>query len=106
MQLRAPWSDTGYNTNAKCNTTIIIPCEFGDFSGSELPLLHYSASVSHTRENGIKVNFSMAPAGAVASTKKPHCYVSLLQEAKAAKGVLLENLQITVVKRLFSLDGV
>lgn len=48
----------------------------------------------------------MAPAGAVASTKKPHRYVSLLQEAKAAKGVLLENLQITVVKRLFSLDGV
>lgn len=48
----------------------------------------------------------MAPAGAVASTKKPHCYVSLLQEAKASKGVLLENLQITVVKRLFSLDWV
>lgn len=47
------------------------------FSGSELPLLHYSASVSHTRENGIKVNFSTAPAGAVACTKEPHCYVFL-----------------------------
>lgn len=78
VQLRAPWSDTGYNTNARLNATIIIPCDFGVFSGSELPLLHYSASVSHTRENGIKVNFSNAPAGAVACTKEPHCYVFLL----------------------------
>ncbi len=80
MQLRAPWSDTGYNRNAGRDATIIIPCDFGDFSGSELPVLHYSASVSQTRENGIKVNFSAAPTGAVACKKKLHCYFSLWEE--------------------------
>lgn len=69
MQLRAPGSDTGYERNAGRDATIIIPCDFGDFSGSELPLLHYSASVSQTRGNGIKVNFSAAPAAAC--KKKP-----------------------------------
>lgn len=76
MQLRAPRSDTGYNRNAGRDATIIIPCDFGDFSGSELPLLHYSASVSQTRENGIKVNFGVAPAGAC--EKKPRRCVFLL----------------------------
>lgn len=80
MQLRAPRSDTGYNTNARRNATIIIPGDFGHFSGSELPLLHYSAS--RTRENGIKVNLSVAPAAAGAHKQKLHSYVLLLLEER------------------------